>query len=158
MTGNDGTEFDFLMGDWHVQHRRLRERLTGSNDWQDFPGHMSAHHVLGGLGNMDDNYLEFPGDPYRAISLRSFDPASGKWAIWWLDGRSPHSLDVPVVGGFENDTGLFFANDIIDGKPVRVRFMWTRMDSENPRWEQSLTSDDGASWETNWIMDFRRSE
>ena len=28
----------FLVGRWHVRHRKLRERLVGSNDWMEFEG------------------------------------------------------------------------------------------------------------------------
>jgi len=29
-------DFDFLVGEWRVQHRRLKERLANSHEWQDF--------------------------------------------------------------------------------------------------------------------------
>jgi hypothetical protein len=29
-------DFDFLEGEWIIRHRRLRERLKGSNDWVEF--------------------------------------------------------------------------------------------------------------------------
>ena len=48
-------------------------------------------------------------------------------------------------------------NDDIDaGKPIRVRFTWSNTNSATPRWEQAFSSDGGKTWETNWIMDFRR--
>ncbi|WP_419904998.1 DUF1579 domain-containing protein [Kiloniella sp.] len=152
--------FDFLMGTWNVHHRRLTERLTGSENWQEFGGHMNAQPILGGPdnlgGNMDDNVLNLPGDPYRAISLRTYNPNSDKWAIWWLDSRTPHSLDVPVLGQFENGIGLFYAEDTLDGKAIKVRFRWTGTDTPTPQWEQAFSPDDGATWEVNWTMDFSR--
>ena len=33
-----GADFDFLVGDWQVGHRRLRKRLVGSQDWDEFGG------------------------------------------------------------------------------------------------------------------------
>ena len=38
-------DFDFLVGDWRVQHRRLKERLANSHEWQDFDG--TCHRVGG---------------------------------------------------------------------------------------------------------------
>ena len=148
--------FDFLMGAWNVQHRRLTERLIGSDNWQVFSGQMNARPLLDGIGNMDDNQLDLPGDPYRAISLRTYDPANDKWAIWWLDGRRPHSLDVPVLGQFHEGIGVFFAEDVLEGKPIKVRFKWTGTDTDTPRWEQAFSPDDGITWEVNWTMDFSR--
>src|SRR6188768_3082824 len=93
-------DFDFYMGTWWVRHRRLKERLAGSDEWEEFEGTSRAWPLLDGAGNVDDNVLELPGGTYRAISLRTYDPWSEKWSIWWLDGRTPDRLDPPVVGDF----------------------------------------------------------
>lgn len=153
---NNGSEFDFLMGDWIVHHRRLATRLADSSDWQEFGGTSTAMPLLGGLGNVDDNLLHLPGGDYRAVSLRSFDRATGTWSIWWLDGRHPQNLDVPVRGGFVDGNAEFFANDVFDDKPIKVRFRWTGTDTRSPRWEQAFSLDEGVTWEVNWTMDFRR--
>ena len=89
--------------------------------------------------------------------LRSFDPALGTWAIWWLDGRFPHALDVPLIGGFAGGVGSFYCDDLLRDRPIKVRFLWLRTDTATPRWEQAMSDDDGATWETNWTMDFRRA-
>lgn len=148
--------FDFEIGSWHVTHRRLRERLANCDEWEEFGGTSTTRAILGGNGNVEDNLLEFPDGTYRAIALRSFDPASGSWAIWWLASSDPHRLDVPVIGSFENGKGVFFADDVLRGEPVRVRFLWLRTQSESPRWEQAMSNDGGETWETNWTMDFNR--
>lgn len=150
-------DFDFAIGDWAVKHRRLKERLVGCEDWVEFDGTMSTRKILGGDGNLEDNFLDLPGDPYRAIALRSFDPLAMQWSIWWLDGRNPTHLDVPVAGGFADGKGLFFANDQLDGEPIIVRFTWLSSDTK-PRWEQAFSNDEGATWETNWTMDFYRAD
>lgn len=115
-------DFDFLHGHWRVEHHRLRERLNGCTEWERFDGTCTAWPVLGGQGNVDDNLLHLPGGSYRATTLRSHRPQTGRWSIWWLDGRQPHRLDVPVVGHFDQGVGTFFAEDALDGRPIRVRF------------------------------------
>lgn len=157
MSTSTAHDFDFLFGHWHVSHRRLRERLAGCDDWQDFGGRCHVQPLLGGHGNVDDNLLELPGGAYRAVSLRSFDAGRRQWAIWWLDGRRPHTLDVPVVGGFAGGVGSFYADDVFDGRPIRVRFRWDDTATDAPRWAQAFSADGGASWETNWTMRFTRA-
>lgn len=149
-------DFDFLTGDWRVSHRRLKERLVGDTEWEEFDGVCSAQKVLGGQGNFDDNVLNLPAGPYHAVTLRVFDSERGLWAIWWLDARHPHKLDVPVIGAFEQGVGAFYADDAINDLPVRVRFLWTRTNTPSPRWEQAFSPDGGTNWETNWIMQFHR--
>jgi hypothetical protein len=157
VTNDPSHDFDFLFGSWNVHHRYLVGRLVGSNEWIEFTGTLRAEPLLGGLGNFDDNTLDKPTGFYRAVTLRSFDPETKRWAIWFLDGRWPHRLDVPVVGKFENRVGTFYANDVNNGKPVKLRFTWDARNPEAPTWEQALSPDDGKSWETNWRMTYVRT-
>ncbi len=152
------TDFDFLLGRWHVHHRRLDDRLVGCTTWSEFAGTCDARPILGGRGNLDDNTLELPTGTYRAASLRAYDEATDRWSIWWLDGRHPDRLDVPVVGAFVQGVGPFLAHDQLAGRPIQVRFRWTIEDPGRPRWEQAFSADGGATWETNWTMAFTRAE
>ncbi|WP_431261227.1 DUF1579 domain-containing protein [Roseateles chitinivorans] len=149
-------DFDFEFGTYAIHHRRLNRRLSGCEDWTTFEGRCTTRPILGGLGNLEDNTLDLPDGRYRAVALRSFDPASGLWAIWWLDGRAPHALDVPVKGRFDGPIGLFFADDVLDGRDIKVRFTWDRRNLDEPRWEQAFSADGGTTWETNWVMRFTR--
>jgi hypothetical protein len=150
------TDFDFVIGNWFVKHRRLKERLANCTDWLEFDGEMSTQKILGGFGNIEDNILRLPDQDVRAIALRSYDRNTQSWSIWWLDGRFPGRLDVPVVGNFVDGVGTFFANDTYQEIPITVRFVWRQIDVDLLRWEQAFSADEGASWETNWTMDFRR--
>ncbi len=150
-------DFDFFFGAWRVEHRRLKQWLAGCTEWGTFGGNCTVQPILGGQGNLDDNVIELPAGSYRAITLRAFDPATERWAIWWLDARHPHSLDVPMIGHFTDGVGTFFADDTIDGRAIKVRFLWTDITKTGCRWQQAFSSDGGASWETNWIMNFTRT-
>lgn len=147
--------FDFLHGDWTVRHRKLAKRLAGSDTWFDFDGTLSVRPILGGLGNVDDNVLDDPNGRYLATSLRLFDPKARTWTIWWLDGRNP-AVETPVVGVFSGRQGAFFADDAWEGRPIRVRFTYEDQAPGRAQWTQAFSADGGASFETNWIMDFTR--
>ena len=88
-------DFDFYMGSWRVHHHQLKERLAGNDEWREFESTSVAFPLLDGAGNVDDNVLFHPNGTYRAVSMRSFDPETGGWSIWWLDGRRPGHLDPP---------------------------------------------------------------
>ena len=151
-------DFDFLVGRWTVKHRRLKGRLEHNIDWETFAGTCETRLILGGQANVDDNVLELPGGTYRAVTMRVFDPATKTWSIWWLDSRHPHDLDPPVAGGFRNGIGTFFADDRFRGKPIKVRFIWSDITATKARWQQAFSEDGGATWETNWVMEFSRVE
>ena len=82
-------DFDFLVGQWQVHHRRLKERLASSREWIEFAGTSVSQKIMDGTALVDDNVLEFPPGAYRAAGLRAFDSKSGQWSIWWPDGRMP---------------------------------------------------------------------
>lgn len=150
------TDFDFMIGSWTVSHRRLNHRLSGCDEWTAFTGTSTTRKILRGFGNVEDNVLDFPDGPVHAAAVRSFDPQAGTWAIWWLDGRSPHRLDVPVVGRFVDGVGTFYADDRLEGRAIRVRFLWHPNPGAQPRWEQAFSVDGGTTWEVNWVMHFQR--
>lgn len=151
---NAPTDFDFIIGDWRVEHTRLNAHFENCADWTEFEGQSSTAKVLGGFGNLEDNMLYFPNGAFRAIAMRSYDKASGTWSIWWLDGRNPTHLDTPVAGKFSDHIGLFFADDVLNGQAIKVRFTWSAIPGTSPRREQAFSNDGGKSWETNWKMEF----
>lgn len=149
--------FDFLVGRWNVSHRRLKQRLAHSTDWETFDGTCDSQPMLAGQANVDDNTLHAPAGDFRAATVRLFDPATNAWAIWWFDSRRPHQLDPPLVGAFADGTGTFYSDDTFENRPIRVRFIWTHATPDAAHWEQAFSDDAGKTWETNWVMEFRRA-
>lgn len=149
-------DWDWLVGSWNVRHRRLKERLAGCTEWQEFNGTCHMVPTLAGLGNMDDNWLDLPSGAYRAMGIRAFNPDTRQWSIWWLDARV-QTIEPPVRGGFANGVGIFQGNDTLRGQPIIVRFMWSEIAANSARWEQAFSPDGGATWEANWVMHFTRA-
>jgi hypothetical protein len=152
-------DFDLRVGRWKVHNHVLKERLAGSRDWEDSDGVQTFQQLLGGAVNVDENIFHMPRGDYPGVTLRAYNPATGEWAIWWLDGRNPHgSLDPPMKGRFRNGVGTFYADDTLRGRPIKVRFLWTKFTRNSAHWEQAYSGDGGKTWETNWVTDFERIE
>lgn len=149
-------DWTWLLGNWDVSHRRLKQRLAGSDDWETFGGKSALWLTLGGLGTIDDNLLELPAGVYRGLTVRTYDAASDTWAIWWLDGRGAR-LDAPVRGRFTDGVGTFVGADTFEGRPILMRFRWLDLHSARPNWEQAFSADDGKTWEVNWTNAFTRT-
>ena len=139
-----------------MRNRRLRQRLVGSSQWDEFDSTLVNWPVLGGRGNFGDNTFEGPA-PFRGMSLRAFNVERGEWLSWWLDGRSPADIGPPLRGKFADGTGTLLGDDQLDGRPIKVRSQWSRIDSGSPHWEQAASLDGGKNWETNWVADFTRA-
>jgi hypothetical protein len=94
---SEASDFDFLPGEWKIRNQRLRERLAGSDDWEEFEATSAARHILGGCGNEDEFRTDHDGG-FVGMSFRFFDPATRQWSIYWADSRRPGVLDRLVLG------------------------------------------------------------
>lgn len=150
----DVHDFDFLKGEWDMINRRLAHRGVGSQEWVEFPSVARNEQFLGGLADVDEvNYpdgITGKNDgPYSGLAVRTFDVEKQRWSIYWVSGKRGCCLTDPVEGGFVGDRGEFYGTDDDDGRPVRVRFVWTRLGPDKAHWDQSFDYGDGK-WEMNW--------
>ncbi|MBB3235643.1 hypothetical protein [Phyllobacterium endophyticum] len=152
-TLGSASDFDFFIGDWNIRNLRLKERFAGSDDWEIFPATSSVRKILEGTGNFEEMHM--PSQGFTGMTLRLFNPRDGSWSLNWADSRS-NVLFPPVIGHFDNGKGVFYGEDMDDGVPVRVRFLWTPS-VEAPVWAQAFSRDGGETWETNWVMEFTRA-
>jgi hypothetical protein len=148
------SDFDFFLGKWAIHNRRLKERLKGSNEWEEFEAVGECHAILNGFGNTDTFNLITSEGEYEGMTLRLFNPKTRLWSIYWANSKTV-TLDVPQVGSFENNVGLFYAGDVWEGTPVVVLYKWDA-DPVNPAWSQAVSADNGKTWEWNWYMNMTR--
>lgn len=148
-------DFDFEVGAWRVHHRI--KRPVDKEKWLEFDGTCTNRPLMEGWANVEDHTFNKPDGITHGVALRAYDSKSAQWAIWWIDSRDPFgTLDPPTVGRFENRVGTFYSDSTLNGKPIRSRFIWSEITPTSARWEQAYSSDAGKTWETNWIMEFRR--
>lgn len=155
-------DFDFLVGRWRSRQRRLTSRLQGGTRWETFDAVSEVQALPGGVINFDTLVAPAWRPGWVGMSIRVYNPVTDLWSIYWvtnegggIDPATGH-LGPPVVGRFAGDAGLFEGEDVFEGRPIRVRFRWSRMDADTARWEQAFSDDGGATWEVNWVMEFAR--
>jgi len=149
--------FDLRAGCWTIHNHVLKERLANNHEWFDYDGTQRLWITMGGYGNMDDNELRKPDGTYYGVTVRTYDPKTGTWSIWWYDGRDPSGdLDPQVKGRFKDGVGSFYSDDSLRGKPIKVRFTWSGITATAAHWEQAFSGDGGKTWETNWTADFSK--
>jgi len=59
-------DFDFLVGQWRVHHRKLEKRLVNNHDWIAFEGTLVMQKLMDGYSNVDDDVFEVRGVPIAA--------------------------------------------------------------------------------------------
>lgn len=148
-------DFDFEFGAWTAHISRLLAPLSGSDEWAEYTGTSVIRPVWNGRANLGELLVDGPAGRIEGISLRVFDPASGQWRIHWTNARDGR-VGEAMVGGFSGGRGLFYNREQFQGQPVLVRFVFSDITESTFRLEQAFSTDDGASWEPNWIARFER--
>ena len=146
-------DFDYLVGNWNIRNRTLKEPLVGSDQWEDFDATQECHRILLGQGNFDIFRTTLAGKTFEGLTVRLFDPQTRLWTIYWADS-SAMKLDDGKVGSFDGHEGDFYGREVVAGKNVIVRFHWDKRNPQSPVYSRAFSIDGGQSWEWNWYSHF----
>ena len=78
LPAGDLHDFDFLDGEWVVQNRYLRSRLSGDHVWEEFLGCSRVELRMGSLVNVDE--IDFPTRGFSGMTVRLFDVQERRWS------------------------------------------------------------------------------
>lgn len=158
-TVRDGQrDFDFEIGTWATDVRVLRNPLSGEPPvWTEYRGTSLVRSLMDGRANSVELSVAGPAGRIEGISLRLYDPGARRWSLNFASLRDG-ALTPPVIGGFGADgRGVFYGDDKLGERPIRVRFVVTPVSANEARFEQAFSADGGATWEVNWIAVDRRT-
>lgn len=151
VTGKGGGDFDFLTGDWHIRHKKLK---AGTKDvWQAFESSATVHPVLGGMGSIEE--LRNPDRSNMGMGVRIWRPEMKQWADHWTSAENG-VVNAPQFGVFIDGEGVFISEEEVEGVKWQYRGVWDRITLDTCRWHQSVSKDGGNSWERNWWMEWTR--
>ena len=143
-------DFDFLAGEWKIRHRRLKD-----GDWDVFEGEATCWTILGGIGSVEE--LRIPARDFSGMGLRLLDVEKRVWSDFWVNAKSGVLGGGGMPGYFVDGAGVFIADEMDGDEPIKVRGLWDRITPTSCRWSQALSRDGGATWQDQWIMDWRRA-
>jgi hypothetical protein len=148
VTGKGVGDFDFLAGEWHIRHKRLKD-----NVWQSFESSASVHRVLNGMGSIEE--LRQANGSDMGMAVRIWLPETEKWADHWTSAANG-VVNAPQLGSFIDGDGVFISEYEIDGVKSHYRGVWDQITPKTCRWHQSASKDGGESWDWNWWMEWTR--
>lgn len=151
-------DFDWEFGTWRTKVRVLRNPLSGMQpNWAEYQGTSTVRPILGGRFNLVELSVAGPSGRIEGASLRLYEPQKHLWTLNYANVRDG-LLTAPVKGSFdERGRGTFLADDTLNGRPIKVRFIITVGSARTAHFEQAFSADGGSTWELNWIADDARS-
>jgi hypothetical protein len=148
-------DFDFEFGNWKARVKRLVNPLSGSDKWVDYEGTSVVRKVWDGRANLGELEIDSPTGHIEGMSLRVYNPQSRQWSIYWANSKDG-GLGTAMIGRFANGRGEFYDQELVDGRAVFVRFIFSDITPASFRLEQAFSADGGKTWEPNWIATFTR--
>lgn len=145
-------DFDWEFGTWATKVRVLRNPLSGAApDWAEFSGTSIVKPILDGRSNSVELSVKNDKGAIEGVSLRLYNPQVRQWSLNYATVKGG-VMTAPVFGGFDDKgQGIFYGQDMLDGRAIMVRFVITPVSSNEARFEQSYSADGGQHWELNWL-------
>lgn len=152
-------DFDFVVGRWRVELRRLRKPLSGSDEWDLYTGWSEGRALWDGRANIDEFRVHCAATDTHldGLTLRLYNPETREWSLYWANGATGVLAMPPTVGRFTDVGGEFFDEEEYDGRPIIVRYQWSDITATTAHFEQAFSVDRGATWEVNWISTMTRA-
>src|SRR5262249_56722525 len=110
-------DFDFLFGRWKSRQRRLMHPLSGLNDWVEFEATVEVHPALSGTANVDELKGDAPFGHIEGLTVRTYNPKSHQWSIYWSN-QANGVISLPAtVGKFNKNSRVeFFDWEELNGR------------------------------------------
>jgi hypothetical protein len=156
--GHDGQhDFDFLIGKWRVQLRRLKNPLHGSHEWIEGTGTADVRPLWNGKATIDEVEVDMPTGHFEGLTLRVYSPTTRQWGLYWANQKKGQ-VELPTIGQFKDGRGEFFDQEPYEGRSILVRYVWYNITRTSCDFEQSFSDDIGKTWEPNWTTHLTRIE
>jgi hypothetical protein len=143
-------DFDFEIGNWKTQVKRLVHPLSESHTWASYAGTTVVRKVWDGHANLVELEVDGSSGHLELLSLRLYDPQAHQWSLNVASSKGG-TLGVPTIGDFSHGRGEFMDQETFNGRAILVRFIISDITPDSCHFEQAFSDDGGKTWEVNWI-------
>jgi hypothetical protein len=149
-------DFDFHLGTWRTQIKRLLNPLTGSTAWVDLDGTVTIRNVWDGA-QLEEIEADGAQGHFEGLTLFLYNPEARQWSLSWSNSNDG-TLGLPSTGEFTNGRGEFIDQETYNGRAILVKMVWSEITPDSHRAEQSFSADGGKTWEPNFVANLTRKE
>lgn len=133
-------QLDFWLGEWDVS-------------WGD--GQHGSNHITRILGSrvIQEEFNGAPAMDFQGKSLSVYSPRLGQWQQTWVDNEGSYWH---FLGGVQDNQMILATDDVVDGRPVRLRMVFYNIDHDELDWRWERSDDGGQTWQVKWQIRYRR--
>lgn len=150
-------DFDFNSGAWKTHIRRVQDPFSGSSNSIELNGTVTVREIWGGRAHLEEIEADGPNGHWEGMSLFLYNPQSHQWSQSFVNSQMG-VLNSPLIGEFKNGTGELYAQDTFHGKSILVRAVWSHIQKDSHRYEESYSGDGGKTWALAFVADLTREK
>jgi hypothetical protein len=117
VNANGQHDFDFEIGSWKTELKRLVKPLSGSTTWVAYEGTTVVRKVWEGKANLVELNVTGPGGSFTGLSLRLYDPQTRQWSLNFAN-ISGGGMAIPAIGSFKDGRGEFYNQETYNGRSI----------------------------------------
>jgi len=156
LVSRDGShDFDFNIGTWKTNIKRLKNPLSGTTEWINMEGTVTVRKVWGGKASLEEIEVNSPGGHWEGATLFLYNPTSRQWSQNFVSAGD-NILESPTIGSFKNNVGELYAQETHKGRRVLVKGTWSHIVADSHQYEEAYSADGGKTWETYFSASLTR--
>src|SRR5262249_36593971 len=129
--------------------------LTGVTQWAEYEGTSVVTKIWKDRASLLELDVTGPAGHIQGLGLRLYNPQTHQWSLNWANGDGV--MTSPMIGEFKNGRGEFLDQEPFHDRAILARNGFRDITADSSRFEQAFSDDGGKTWETNWVMTFKRS-
>jgi hypothetical protein len=142
--GPEWKQFDFWLGDWELSYKAADGRTLRSRN--------KVTKILDGCVLLEQ-FAGAPGTRLDGHSVSTYDRNVKRWKQTWVDNSASY-LD--FTGGFAEEKMILVRDAERQGKKFKQRMVWQDIRADALKWLWQRSDDGGATWSTQWEIDYSR--
>ena len=140
-TAPEASQFDFWVGSWDLT---WNDTSHGTNNIQKIMGGCAVNE------NFNDPVMNYSGSSWSVYNVNT-----KLWQQTWIDNAGAY---ISLSGKFEHNEMALTAQPrkLPNGKEIVSRMVFFNITPESFDWRWEATKDNGTSWQTNWLIHYKR--
>jgi hypothetical protein len=99
--------------------------------------------------------LEAPSPHFVGSLLHLYNAQAHQWSVSWVSLEDA-VVTPPLIGSFRDGRGVFIDQEVVEGRTLLVRVVYSEITATSFRTERAFSADGGATWEVNAIDTYTR--
>jgi hypothetical protein len=158
VSSRDGQhDFDFNLGVWKTQIRRVLDPLSGSNKSIALRGTVTVQKIWGGRAQCEEIEADGPNGHWQGMTLFLYNSEAHQWSQSFINSKIGE-LSPPLVGAFKDGRGELFSQHTFKGRSILVRAVWSNIEPDSHHFEESYSDDGGKTWAPAFIANLTREK